>query len=59
MLEINVEAYPGSANARDSLGEVLEHLGDIEGAVEAYRKALELDPEFEHAAERLEELTEQ
>jgi len=56
-LALNAEVFPESANAQDSLGEALEHAGDVDGAVKAYRRALTLDPEFEHAAERLAELT--
>ena len=58
-LALNAEVFPESANAQDSLGESLEHAGDIEGAEAAYRAALSLDPEFEHAAERLRELAPQ
>jgi len=59
MFLLNAEVFPESANAQDSLGEGLEHVGDIEGATTAYRRAVELDPEFEHAAVRLSELAEQ
>lgn len=53
---LNAEVFPESANAQDSLAEAFEASGDIEAAVAHYRKALEIDPEFEHAAERLSEL---
>lgn len=56
VLALNAEVFPESANAQDSLGEACEFAGDSGAAVQCYRKALELDPEFEHASERLREL---
>lgn len=53
---MNAEAYPGSANALDSLAEACEAAEDVDRAIELYHRALELDPEFTHAAERLKEL---
>ncbi|MBN2565560.1 MAG: tetratricopeptide repeat protein, partial [Candidatus Eisenbacteria bacterium] len=57
VLRLNLDEFPESANAHDSLAEASEAAGDTETAVELYRRALELDPEFEHAAERLDELS--
>ena len=37
----------------DSLAEACEQMGDIARAKALYRKALEIDPQFSHAAERL------
>ncbi len=58
MFALNTEVFPQSANAQDSLGEGLEHVGDVEAARAAYRRAVELDPDFDHAAARLLELAE-
>lgn len=44
ILELNVEAYPRSSNAHDSLGEALAAAGDVTQAVASYRRAVELDP---------------
>ncbi|MDJ0698833.1 MAG: hypothetical protein QNJ07_03170 [Woeseiaceae bacterium] len=54
LLEINTELFPDSANTWDSLAEVTLYLGDKERAVELYRKALEVDPGFVNAAEKIE-----
>ena len=59
VLQLNVEAFPESANAHDSLAEAFEAVGQVERAVELYRKALEVDPSFTHAAERLSALGQQ
>lgn len=56
ILELNVEAYPRSANAYDSLGEACAAQGSREKAVAAYRKSLELDPGNLNAAEQLKKL---
>jgi pimeloyl-ACP methyl ester carboxylesterase len=56
ILRLNVEAFPASANAHDSLGEALLAAGDRDGAAVAYRKALEIDPAFESARKALEAL---
>lgn len=39
----NVAAFPGSANAHDSLGEARRAAGDLVGAIASYERALELD----------------
>jgi hypothetical protein len=44
LFRVNAAAFPTSANAHDSLGEGYERAGERERAVEAYRKALALDP---------------
>ena len=49
----NVESYPDSANAHDSLGEALAKQGDRTGARAAYGRALELDPASESAKKAL------
>lgn len=40
-----VESHPESANAHDSLGEALRAAGEIDAAIEAYERAVELDPD--------------
>ncbi len=57
VLALNTEAYPGSANAFDSLAEAHAAVGDTTRAIELYRRALEIDPEFENAAVQIEKLT--
>ena len=44
VFELNVAAFPHSANAHDSLGEAYERTGRREDAVRLYRRALALDP---------------
>ena len=40
----NVQRFPGSSNAHDSLGEACRALGRIEAARASYARALALDP---------------
>lgn len=56
IFQLNVEQYPESANAWDSLGEAYLAAGDRARAEEAYGKSLELDPENENAREKLNEI---
>jgi CubicO group peptidase (beta-lactamase class C family) len=56
LFRMNTEAFPKSANAQDSLGEALELAGDRAGAAAAYERALQLDPNFSHAADALKKL---
>ena len=59
MLTLNTEASSfGSANALDSLAEAYATLGEKDRAIALYRKALQIDPDFQNAADRLKELTE-
>jgi hypothetical protein len=44
VLKLNVEMYPGSFNAWDSLGEAYMDHGDKQLAIENYSKSLELNP---------------
>jgi tetratricopeptide (TPR) repeat protein len=53
VFKLNVEAYPNSANAYDSLAESYLAHGDKQLAIENYRKALELDPRLESARKAL------
>lgn len=56
VLRLNTALFPGSANTWDSLGEVTLYLGDRDGALRYYRKALEVDPDFASAAEQVQKL---
>jgi CubicO group peptidase (beta-lactamase class C family) len=56
VFEKNVEAYPGSANVYDSLGEALMVAGDTEAAIANYERSLQLDPDNENAVGVLEQL---
>ena len=51
-----VALYPASGNAYDSLGESLQANGERKAAIEAYRRALTLDPKNSHAAAQLQRL---
>jgi imidazolonepropionase-like amidohydrolase len=50
VLEANVRRFPGSANARDSWGEILARAGDDARAVAAYRDALRVDAHYGNAS---------
>jgi len=56
VFELNVEAYPDSPNVYDSLGDGHRARGDLEAAIAAYRKALEVDPNFGPSRANLVEL---
>ena len=56
VLELNVEAYPRSSNAYDSLGEAYMADGDKAQAIANYEIALTLDPANRSAAQALQEL---
>ena len=49
VLRMNTADFPNSANAFDSLGEALFKAGDAGGAVENYKKAVELDAKYPNA----------
>lgn len=53
---LNTDNYPGSYNAYDSLGEAYEMLGDRRGAINNYKKSLELNPTNEHAKMKISSL---
>lgn len=55
IFELNVTAFPKSANAWDSLAEAYM-IGGKELAIEYYRKSLELNPENSNAVEMLKKL---
>ncbi len=56
VLELATEVFPESANAWDSLAEIHLEQGHREKAIELYRKALEVDPDFSNAADQLEKI---
>jgi len=56
VLEFNADLFPDVTNVWDSLAEAHMEAGDTRRAIDLYRKALELDPEFESARRGLETL---
>ena len=56
VFRLNVEAYPGSGNAYDSLAEAYMTAGDRVRAAANYKKALELDPSNANAMMMLKRL---
>jgi cytochrome c-type biogenesis protein CcmH/NrfG len=56
VLRLNVEAFPNSANAYDSLGEAYMVKGDKELAIRNYQRSLELNPQNKNAIEMLKKL---
>jgi tetratricopeptide (TPR) repeat protein len=53
LFDLNVESFPRSANAWDSLAEAWMTKGNKERAIEFYRKSLELDPGNANATEMI------
>jgi Predicted membrane protein (DUF2306) len=56
VLQLNVEAYPQSSNAYDSLGEAYMDDGDIPLAIANYRKSLQLNAKNANAIKMLKEM---
>jgi len=56
IFKLNIEMYPGDANAYDSYGEALMLNGEYELAIQNYEKSLELDPDNGGAKLKLKEL---
>jgi tetratricopeptide (TPR) repeat protein len=56
IFKFNVSLFPKSANTYDSLGEAFFIKGDQEGALENYRKSLELNPANKNAQHMLRQL---
>lgn len=56
VFKLNVEAFPGSANAHDSLGDAYLTAGDREAAIRSYERALALDPNMPSALDALKRL---
>jgi CubicO group peptidase (beta-lactamase class C family) len=53
ILKLNVEEYPKSGNVYDSLADAYAKDGQKEQAIANYRKALEIDPKNQNAADKL------
>ena len=58
IFKLNIEEYPKSSNAYDSLGEAYSKNGQKGPCHRNYRKAVELDPKNQNAVEKLKELEE-
>ncbi len=56
IFKLNVEAYPSSANAYDSLGEAYMRGGNKELAIKFYEKSIELNPDNKDAVETVKKL---
>lgn len=56
IFKLNVEMFPQSANAYDSLGEAYMMNGDKELAIKNYEKSLELNPQNTKAVDTLKKL---
>ena len=56
IFKLNTFAFPKSSNAFDSLGEAYLESGDKKGAIENYKKSLELDPDNGNAREVLKKI---
>ena len=56
ILTLATELFPESANAWDSLGEITLLMGDRDEAIEHYKRALEIDPDFPSAKAQLQTL---
>jgi CubicO group peptidase (beta-lactamase class C family) len=56
VFKVNVELYPQSWNAYDSLGEAYMVNGEKEMAITNYKKSLELNPQNENGAKALKKL---
>lgn len=56
IFKLNVELYPESANAYDSLAEAYMRSGDTKNAIKYYEKSLELNPDNNNAKEMLKKI---
>lgn len=57
VFKLNIEAFPQSGNAYDSLGEAYLKSGDKNLAIKNYKKSVELDPKNENGKKVLEEIS--
>ena len=55
--QLNVEYYPESSNAFDSLGEAYEVYAETQKAITAYQRSLDLNPDNVHASQKIRELS--
>lgn len=53
---LNVELFPESGNAYDSLAESYMNQGDDDLAIESYKKSLEINPNNNNAVQQLQKL---
>ena len=53
LFKLNVQVFPGSWNAYDSLGEAYMKAGQKQLAIDDYKKSLELNPGNDNAKEKL------
>jgi len=56
LFKANVEAYPGAVDVYDSLGEAYLENGNEQLAINNYKKALEIDPNYATALRALEKI---
>ena len=56
VLKLNIDRYPQSFNAYDSLAEAYMVNGDKELAIKNYKRSLELNPDNKNALEMLKKL---
>lgn len=56
IFRLNLHEYPKSYNVYDSFAEALMAKGDENGAIENYKKSLELNPANQHGIEQLKKL---
>jgi tetratricopeptide (TPR) repeat protein len=56
VFKLNVRKFPDEANSFDSLAEAYMVKGDIKTSIKYYKKALEVDPNFENSKKMLETL---
>jgi tetratricopeptide (TPR) repeat protein len=56
LFKLNVQVFPGSWNAYDSLGEAYMKAGQKQLAIDNYKKSLELNPANDNAKEQLKTL---
>jgi tetratricopeptide (TPR) repeat protein len=56
VFKLNTKAYPGSANAFDSLGDGYSAVGSRDEAIKSYERALAIDPGFASSIESLRKL---
>src|SRR5262249_42607570 len=56
IFQLNVEEYPKSGNAYDSLADAYAKDGQKQKAIANYRQSLKLDPKNQNAADQLREL---
>ncbi|MFC1896179.1 tetratricopeptide repeat protein [Thermodesulfobacteriota bacterium] len=53
MLTITLRIRPDLEDAHNNLAIALSHKGDIDGAIEHFRKALQINPNYIHARNNL------